>query len=178
MVSLINKQTFLSTLLTSLIKFDSVLPNMKFSALINASYAYGGPYKILLLNLRGGQFIGAILALSSYAWLISVLSSHHLVIASRNEAITGIGTYLSIYILVSMPAIWLYFEKAWFAWASMSADMLGVAGSIAIAVLTRGSTSVCSGLFIAGEEAQVGVHIVQQACKLQKVVFATGICNS
>ena len=56
--------------------------------------------------------------------------------------------------------------------------MLGVAGSIAIAVLTRGSTSVCSGLFIAGEEAQVGVHIVQQACKLQKVVFATGICNS
>ena len=57
--------------------------------------------------------------------------------------------------------------------------MLGVAGSIAIAVLTRGSTSAaCSGLFVAGEEAQVGKSTAQQACKLQKVVFATGICNS
>ena len=57
--------------------------------------------------------------------------------------------------------------------------MLAVAGSIAIAVLTRGSTSAaCSGLFVAGEEAQVGKSTGQQACKLQKVVFATGICNS
>ena len=151
---------------------------MRLSALLKASYAYGGPYKLLFLNLRGGQFIGAILALSCYAWLLSTLSSHHLAIASGNKAIVGIGTYLSIYILASMSAIWLYFEKAWFEWASMGGDVLGVAGSIAIAVLTRGSTSVCSGLFVAGEEAQVGKSTGQQACKLQKVVFATGICNS
>ena len=151
---------------------------MNLSALLKASHAYGGPYKLLLLNLRGGQFIGAILALSCYAWLISVLSSHHLAVPSNNKAIVGLGTYLSIYILASMPAIWLFFEKAWFGWVSMSGDVLGVAGSIAIAVLTRGSTRACSGLFTAGEEAQIGPSIVQQACKLQKVVFATGICNS
>ena len=151
---------------------------MEISALINASYAYGGPYKILLLNLRGGQFIGAILALSCYAWLTSVLSSHHLAIASANKAIVGLGSYLSIYILASMPVTWLYFEKAWFGWATMGADLLGVAGSIAVAVLTRGSTSACSGLFVQGEEVQLGMSSVQQACKLQKVVFATGICNS
>ena len=152
---------------------------MNLSALLKASYAYGGPYKLLFLNLRGGQFIGAILALSCYAWLLSTLSSHHLAIASANKAIVAIGTYLSIYILASMLAIWLYFEKAWFEWASMGGDVLAVAGSIAIAVLTRGSTSAaCSGLFVAGEEAQVGKSTGQQACKLQKVVFATGICNS
>lgn len=151
---------------------------MGLSALLEGSYAYGGPYKLLLLNLRGGQFIGAILAVSCYAWLLSTLSSHHLAIASSNKAIVGIGSYLSIYILASMPAIWLYFEKAWFEWVSMGADVLAVAGSIAIAVLTRGSTSACSGLFVAGEEAQVGMSTVSQACKLQKVVFATGICNS
>jgi len=155
---------------------------MNLSALLKASHAYGGPYKLLLLNLRGGQFIGAILALSCYAWLMSTLASHHLAIASSNKAIVGLGTYLSIYILASMPAIWLYFEKAWFGWASMSGDVLGVAGSIVIAVLTRGSTrgstSACSGPFLAGEEARVGMNTVQQACKLQKVVFATGICNS
>jgi len=151
---------------------------MNLSALLKASHAYGGPYKLLLLNLRGGQFIGAILALSCYAWLMSALASDHLAIASSNKAIVGLGTYLSIYILASMPAIWLYFEKAWFGWASMSGDVLGVAGSIVIAVLTRGSTSACSGLFLAGEEAKVGMNTVQQACKLQKVVFATGICNS
>ncbi len=60
----------------------------------------------------------------------------------------------------------------------MSGDILGVAGSIAVAVFTRGSTSACSGLFTNGEEAQLEVSSVQQACKLQKVVFATGICNS
>lgn len=160
------------------INFPSLLLNMRLSALLKASYAYGGPYKLLFLNLRGGQFIGAILALSCYAWLLSILSSHHLAIASGNKAIVGIGTYLSIYILASMPAIWLYFEKAWFEWASMGGDMLGVAGSIAIAVLTRGSTSACSGLFVAGEEAHIGKSTGQRACKLQKVVFATGICNS
>ena len=152
------------------------------SALLKASYAYGGPYKLLLLNLRGGQFIGAILALSCYAWLASVLSSHQLAIAPADEAIVGLGAYLSIYILVSMPATWLYFEKEWFAWASMGGDVLGVAGSVAVAVLTRGSTgastSACSGPFINGEEAQLGGSNVEQACKLQKVVFATGICNS
>ncbi len=61
----------------------------------------------------------------------------------------------------------------------MGGDILAVGGSIAIAVLTRGSISaICSGLFVAGEEGQVGAGDVQQACKLQKVVFATGICNS
>ncbi len=151
---------------------------MNLSALLKASYAYGGPYKLLLLNLRGGQFIGAILALSCYAWLMSVLSSRHLAIASSNKAIVGLGTYLSIYILASIPATWLYFKKAWFRWASMSGDVLGVAGSIAVAVLTRGSTSTCKGLFTAGEDVQVGASNMQEACKLQKVVFATGICNS
>lgn len=155
-----------------------MLPKMKMAAVVRASYPYGGPYKLLLLNLRGGQFIGAILALSCFAWLISALSSRHLAITSSNKAIVGLGTCLSIYILASMPAIWLYLEKAWLGWASMSGDVLGVVGSITIAALTRGSTSACSGLFIAGEEAQVGASDMQQACKLQKVVFATGICNS
>ena len=151
---------------------------MDMSALINASYAYGGPYKLLLLNLRGGQLIGTILAFSCYAWLISTLSSHHLAIASANKAIVGLGSYLSFYLLASMPATWLYFEKAWFAWATMGADLLAVAGSIAIAVLTRGSTSDCSGLFVGGEKAQLKMSTTSEACKLQKVVFATGVCNS
>ena len=79
-----------------------------------------------------------------------------------------------------MLAIWLYlFEKGWVEWASLGGDVLAIAGSIAVAVLARGATSAtCSGLFVGGEEAQVGMGTEQQACKLQKVVFATGICNS
>ena len=153
--------------------------NMKFSAMITASHAYGGPYKLLLLQFRGGQFIGAILALSCYAWLISTLSSDHLPVAAGPKAIVGIGTFVSVYILAMMPATWFCFGPTWFDWANIAGDVLAVAGSIAVAVLTRGSTSNCSsGLFVNGEESQVSISVVQEACKLQKVVFATGICNS
>lgn len=151
---------------------------MKLSTLLKASHSYGGPYKLLLLNLRGGQFIGAILALSCYAWIMSTISSHHLPVAAVNKAIVGLGTYISVYILASMPGTWYFFDKRWFEWANMVGDVVAVAGSIAVAVLTRGSTANCSGIFLGDEAAAVGMANMSQACKLQKVVFATGICNS
>ncbi len=152
---------------------------MKFSAFLKASDAYGGPYKLLLLSLRGGQFIGAILALSCYAWLISTLSSDQLAVNSSNKGVAGIGAYLSLYILISMPMTWLFLETAWFKCVSMGGDVLGIAGSIAVAVLTSGSTgTACRGLFVVGEELPLDSSDWLQACKLQKVVFATGICNS
>lgn len=60
----------------------------------------------------------------------------------------------------------------------MAGDFVAAAGSIAIAVLTRGSTKDCEGLLTAGGVLAVGVGNAAQACKLQKVVFATGVCNS
>jgi len=151
---------------------------MKFATLVTASQKYGGPYKLLILQLLGGQLIGALLALSCYAWLISVLHIHHQPSSSSDNAIVGIATYVTVYILAWMPATWLLFARPWFGWASMLGDAFATAGSIAIAVLTRGSTANCAGLLTMEAMAAIRVGNAAQACKLQKVVFATGVCNS
>ena len=152
---------------------------MNLSRLLQASHAYGGPYKLLLVQFRGGQFIGAILALASYAWLIANLSSRGLPVAASPKALVALGSCVSAYLLVLTPATWRYFDQLWFDSVNIAGDSLAIAGSIAVAVLTRGSTRNCgTGLFVNAEESQVPTNIVQQACKLQKVVFATGICNS
>lgn len=151
---------------------------MQPSALLNASHNYGGPWKLLSMSLRGGQFIGATLALSIFAWLMAILSGQHLPTSHADKAVEGISAYLMVYILAWMPATWFCFERPWFWWGSTIGDIVGMAGSIAIAVLTRGSTMKCSGLFTKGETDILGVTNVQEACRLQKVVFATGISNS
>ena len=151
---------------------------MNLSALLAFSNKYGGPYKLLLLQLYGGAFIGAILGLSCYAWLISVLHIHHRASSSSDEAIVGIATYLTLYILAWIPLTWKFFEKSWFGWASIGGDVFATAGSIAIAVLTRGSTENCKGLLSLEDKMAVGAGNGSQACKLQNVVFATGVCNS
>lgn len=53
--------------------------------------------------------------------------------------------------------------------------VVGFAGSVALAVLTRGATMGCAGLFMVGEEAVVGLSLRNRACRLQKIVFANGI---
>jgi hypothetical protein len=147
--------------------------------LLRASNAFGGPYKFLLMNLRGGQLVGAILAFACYAWLISTLTPKHLQVEPADGAIVGLGAWVSVYIVASMVAIGIAFQTAWCDWLNLVGDLLAVAGSVAVAVLTRESTGVCGGLFTgAMEEARVGAADVSQACKLQKVVFATGVCNS
>lgn len=131
------------------------------------------------MNLRGGQSIGAILAFSIFAWIMSIHTTHHLSTPPTIKAVEGIAVYLTIYILASMPATWFYFERAWFEWGSMIGDVLGIAGSVAVAVLTRGSTGAsCTGLFTGADVAVVGMANVLEACKVEKVVFATGIANS
>ena len=152
---------------------------MKFSGLLQSSHAYGGLYKLFIVQFRGGQFIGAILCLACYAWLIANLSSRGLPLAASPKALVALGTYVSAYLLVLTPATWRYFDQLWFDSVNIAGDALAIAGSIAVAVLTRGASSNCStGLFVVGEEPQVPTNTTQEACKLQKVVFATGICNS
>lgn len=151
---------------------------MKLATLLASTQRYGGPYKLLILQLLGGQLIGAILGLSCYAWLISVLHMHHQASSSGDNAIVGIATYVTIYILVWMPATWMFFARPWFGWASMLGDVIATAGSIAIAVLTKGSTENCAGLLTTQGMMAIGAGNAAQACKLQKVVFATGVCNS
>ena len=60
----------------------------------------------------------------------------------------------------------------------MGGDVVATAGSMAVAVLTRGSTANCAGLLSAEDMMAIGVGNASQACKLQKVVFAAGVCNS
>jgi len=50
----------------------------------------------------------------------------------------------------------VHFAEDWFRLTSMSGNMLGVAGSIAVAVFTRGTANACSGLQIKGEEMRLG----------------------
>jgi hypothetical protein len=151
---------------------------MTLSGLLAASHKYGGPWKLLLLNLLPGALIGALLAMSSYAWLISVLHIHHRASSSSDDAIVGIATYIAIYVFAWTPATWFFFSKPWFGWASIGGDVVATAGSIAVAVLTRGSTGNCTGLLSPEDIMAVGTKNASQACKLQKVVFATGVCNS
>ena len=152
---------------------------MNLSNLLQASHAYGGPYKLLLVQFRGGQFIGAILALACYAWLITSLSSRNLPVVPSSKAIVALGTYLSTYLLILMGTTWKFFDQVWFDTVNIAGDILAIVASVAVAVFTRGSTINCStGLFVSGEERLVPVNITHQACKLQKVVFATGVCNS
>ena len=151
---------------------------MNFSALLAMSHKYGGPWKLLLLNLLPGALIGSLLALSCYAWLISVLHIHHQPSSSGDNAIVGIATYVAIYVLAWTPATWFFFSRPWFGWASVGGDVVATAGSMAVAVLTRGSTANCAGLLTAEDMMAIGVGNASQACKLQKVVFAAGVCNS
>lgn len=152
---------------------------MYFLGLLQAAHVYGGPYKLLLILFRGGQIIGAILAFACYAWLVSNLSSRGLPVAASPKAIVALGTYVCAYLLILIPATCWYFDELWFDSANIAGDVLAVIGSIVVAVLTRGSTSNCNtGLFVAGERPQMPRNMTQQACKLQKVVFATGVCNS
>lgn len=151
---------------------------MNLAGLLTLSQKHGGPWKLLILQLLGGQLIGALLALSCYAWLIATLHTHHQAASQSDEAIVGIATAITIYILAWMPATWYCFHRPWFGWMSIAGDVLATAGSIAVAVLTRGSTEDCKGLLTAGAMGAIGAGSAAQACKLQKVVFATGVCNS
>lgn len=151
---------------------------MKSANILSATEKYGGPFKLLILQFLGGQLIGSLLALSCYAWLISILHIHHQSSSSSSSAIVGIASYITIYILACLPATWLFFTRPWFAWVSITGDVIATAGSIAVAVLTRGSTANCAGLLTTQDAMAIAAGNSAEACKLQKVVFATGVCNA
>jgi hypothetical protein len=146
-------------------------------ALLKMSNKFGGPWKFLLMNLRGGQIQGTILSFSIFAWIISNLSSHNLHASSVDVAALVISVYLATYILASILATHFCFGRSWLAYVNMVGDVIGIAGSIVVAVLLHPSAANCNVQFMISEGQIISMSHATKACSLQKVVFAANITN-
>lgn len=146
-------------------------------ALLQFSNKFGGPWKFLLMNLRGGQIQGTILSFSIFAWIISQLSSHNLHVSSVDVAVVVISVYLATYILASMLATHFYFGRSWLAYINMVGDVVGIAASIVVGVLLHPSAASCNVQFMKSEKGATSMSYATKACSLQKVVFAANITN-
>jgi hypothetical protein len=146
-------------------------------ALLKFSHKFGGPWKFLLMNLRGGQIQGTILSFSTFAWIISNLSSHNSHVSSADLAVLVISIYLATYIGASMVATHLYFGRPWLAYVNLLGDVVGIAGSIVVAGLLHPSAANCNIRFMILEGEAISMGFTTKACSLQKVVFAANITN-
>jgi hypothetical protein len=146
-------------------------------ALLELSHKFGGPWKFLLMNLRGGQIQGTILSFSIFAWIISKVSSHNSHVSSADVAVLVIGVYLATYILASMVATQLYFGRSWLVYINLVGDVIGIAGSIVVAVLLHPLAANCNVNFMILEGEAISMGYATKACSLQKVVFAANITN-
>jgi len=152
---------------------------MQLSTLLKMTDRFGGFWKFLLLNLRGGQFIGGIISFSVYAWVMGLLRHRHLATPMSDESAEGLAAFVMVYTFVSVPAMWFLFGKLWFDYVLLLLDSIAMASSIGIAVLSKGATMNCKGLFLSdAEKAMLGTDLGNRACKLQKIAFATGVSNS
>jgi len=147
-------------------------------ALLELSQKFGGPWKFLLMNLRGGQVQGVILTFSIFAWIISSLSGHDFNRMSTDVAVLVIAVYLTTYILACMLATHLYFGRLWLAYGTMVGDVIGIGASIAVAVLLHPSAANCDVQFMKVEGEILSMSHATKACSLQKVAFAANITNS
>jgi uncharacterized protein YqgC (DUF456 family) len=129
------------------------------------------------MNLRGGQIQGTILSFSIFAWIISSLSIHSFDFSSGDVAVLVIAVYLTAYILASMLATHFYFGRSWLAYVNLVGDVIGIGGSIAVAVLLHPSAGNCNVQFMIREAEVISMSHATKACSLQKVVFAANITN-
>ena len=129
------------------------------------------------MNLRGGQLPGVILTFSIFAWIISSLSDHNLHISSVDVTALVIAVYLTTYLLASMVATYLHFGRPWLACVSIVGDVIGIAGSVAVAVLLHPSAANCNVQFMMAEGEMISMSHATKACSLQKVAFAANVTN-
>lgn len=96
-------------------------------------------------GIRILQFLASAVILGIFSYYLSVLTDHHLKIATWIRAVEGLSGAATLYALLGSLFTLCLAGITFFGFIAMVLDVCFVGAMIAIAVLTRDGTQTCSG---------------------------------
>ncbi|CAO1596965.1 hypothetical protein XANCAGTX0491_000792 [Xanthoria calcicola] len=121
--------------------------------------------------LRFVELLGSILILGITSYWLAILTRRNDPIPTWTKAVEGIAGGAVLYTAFAVLLTVFLGGKTFFAFLAVLLDVLFVAGMVAIAVMTRGGTSSCSG---DNPPSPIGSG-ERTSCRLQTAVFAVAI---